>query len=197
MPRGTKKWWYFWPLVLNLMKTTNRSLSGLYPCPATDISSCGFDSTVSLLSGIGNHKTQAPMQKAHPDCGSFPRFLKALPTWAKDETDPTVCFWRGWGGSNLITKGNCPNFFFFVMNSRVVLAQLITIVLNVSENSLHGSDRTIYQNYSLELQKDTVWSVRGTVWKGLWWSMPSSCAASFRNDASHGTLKQSGTLKRN
>lgn len=113
MPRGIKKWWYFWPLVLNLMKTTNRSLSGLYPCPATDISSCGFDSTVSLLSGIGNHKTQAPMQKAHPDCGSFPRFLKALPTWAKDETDPTVCFWRGWGGSNLITKGNCPFFFLW------------------------------------------------------------------------------------
>lgn len=49
------------------------------------------------------------------------------------------------------------------MNSRVVLAQLITIVLNVSENSLHGSDRTIYQNYSLELQTDMVGSVSGTV----------------------------------
>lgn len=87
MLRGAKKWWYFWPLFLDLMKTTNRNLSVLYPCPATDISSCGFDSTVSLLSGKCSHKTQTPMQKAHPDCGSFPRFLKALPAWAKDETE--------------------------------------------------------------------------------------------------------------
>lgn len=100
-----------------------------------------------------NHKTQAPIQKVYPDHGSFPQFLKALPTWARDETKRQArsnCVFLGWMGSNLQPKEIAQ--FFVMSRDTVVLTQLISIVPNVSENYLHGSYRTVYPNYPTELQ---------------------------------------------